>query len=238
MGPKDGAMGALERLKAALDAEHCDACHDERTCDINVARRMGLYLYAGHLLANATDEGVDETTAALEALAPSQEDIDAEGDELCAVPHITCDACNAVNWRGVAERPCGACGAALPRPTLDEFTAAYVACALWSSTDESDDSGGRPMDDTYGADDIAPETLARMVADCADFQRDNAADGVSIAGRATCAGHDFWLTRNDHGAGFWDGDWPDDAGERLTKASKPYGSFDLYIGDDGQVHGS
>ena len=21
------------------------------------------------------------------------------------------------------------------------------------------------------------------------------------------AGHDFWLTRNGHGAGFWDGDW-------------------------------
>ena len=22
-------------------------------------------------------------------------------------------------------------------------------------------------------------------------------------------GHDFWLTRNGHGAGFWDGDWDD-----------------------------
>lgn len=23
------------------------------------------------------------------------------------------------------------------------------------------------------------------------------------------AGHDLWLTRNGHGAGFWDGDWRD-----------------------------
>jgi hypothetical protein len=22
-------------------------------------------------------------------------------------------------------------------------------------------------------------------------------------------GHDFWLTRQGHGAGFWDGDWPE-----------------------------
>lgn len=29
------------------------------------------------------------------------------------------------------------------------------------------------------------------------------------------AGHDFWFTRNHHGAGFWDGDWGDD-GRELT----------------------
>jgi len=44
------------------------------------------------------------------------------------------------------------------------------------------------------------------------------------------------MTRNGHGAGFWDGDWPDD-GDRLTKASEAYGTFDLYVGDDGEIHG-
>jgi len=62
----------------------------------------------------------------------------------------------------------------------------------------------------------------------------NAAD---IAGECDRAGHDFWLTRNGHGAGFWDGDWPDDAGGRLTEASKKYGEFNLYVGDDGLIHG-
>ena len=117
--------------------------------------------------------------------------------------------------------------------TLDTFTAAYVECALWSSTDESTPSGGYPMDDNYSAEDIAPECLAEMVADCAKFQAENAAD---IDGDYEQAGHDFWLTRNGHGAGFWDGDWPENAGERLTKASKAFGTCTLYIGDNDSIY--
>ena len=48
--------------------------------------------------------------------------------------------------------------------------------------------------------------------------------------------HDFWLTRNKHGAGFWDGDWAPEVGKRLTDAAHAYGSCDLYVGDDGMVH--
>ena len=50
------------------------------------------------------------------------------------------------------------------------------------------------------------------------------------------AGHDFWLTRNHHGAGFWDGDWPEDVDEKLTEASHSWGEMDLYVGDDGRVY--
>jgi hypothetical protein len=52
---------------------------------------------------------------------------------------------------------------------LDEFFTAYIEAALWSSTDESDDSGGEPLDKHYDETDIAPETLAKMGADCAAF---------------------------------------------------------------------
>jgi hypothetical protein len=44
------------------------------------------------------------------------------------------------------------------------------------------------------------------------------------------------LTRNGHGAGFWDGDWPQTVGQRLTKAAKIYGSVDLVIGKDGLIY--
>jgi hypothetical protein len=47
-------------------------------------------------------------------------------------------------------------------------------------------------------------------------------------------GHDFWLTRNGHGAGFWDGDWPEEVGKRLTEASKKYGEVYLYV-QDGKI---
>lgn len=123
---------------------------------------------------------------------------------------------------------------------LDVFTAAYVAAALWSSTDESDECGGEPMDSNYGVEDIAPQTLDEMREDCAAFQRDNAAE-LERAARVkpgydlSQAGHDFWLTRNRHGAGFWDRGIGS-AGEILTKAAHAWGSVDLYIGDDGKVH--
>lgn len=118
---------------------------------------------------------------------------------------------------------------------LDDFLNAYIECALWSSTDNADDSGGAPLDDNFDETDIAPETLRQMQADCRDFLEANAADLATIdAGQA---GHDFWLTRNGHGAGFWDRGLGE-LGERLSKASDAYGSFDLYVGDDGQIHGS
>lgn len=117
--------------------------------------------------------------------------------------------------------------------TLDEFTRAYIACALWSTNDESDESGGVPIDNNYGPEHLHPETLARMVTDCAEFQANHESD---IVGCEEHAGHDFWLTRNNHGAGFWDGDWEEDAGERLDKACEGYGTCDLYIGDDGLIY--
>ena len=48
---------------------------------------------------------------------------------------------------------------------------------------------------------------------------------------------DLWLTRNRHGAGFWECDHCDEAqGEALTNASEALGDFELYIGDDGKIY--
>jgi hypothetical protein len=134
--------------------------------------------------------------------------------------------------------------------SLDLFTAAYVECALWSSTDngyrgknhpdndpDGENTGGDPLDKNYSVDDIAPETLAEMIADCAAFQKAHEGDIAGGLSRPR-AGHDFWLTRNGHGCGFWDGDWPEPQATRLTEAAEAFGSYDLYVGDDGKVHGS
>lgn len=117
--------------------------------------------------------------------------------------------------------------------TLDTFTRSYIEAALWSSMDNSDDQGGEPLDANFSLADIAPDTLARIEADCRAFQRDNAAD---IGHEFERSGHDFWLTRNHHGAGFWDGDWQHDAGKRLTAASHAAGEFGLSVGDNGLLH--
>jgi hypothetical protein len=119
----------------------------------------------------------------------------------------------------------------------DEFIDGYLTCALWSSTDESTPSGGYPLDQNYGPDDIAPESRAKMEEDCKAFLAANLDD--IPADKMGAAGHDFWLTRNGHGAGFWDrghGYYPEGAGQRLTDAAHTFGESNLYIGDDGKIH--
>lgn len=49
------------------------------------------------------------------------------------------------------------------------------------------------------------------------------------------AGYDFWLTRNGHGAGFWESEWGK-PGAILDKAAKAFGEADLYVGDDGLIY--
>lgn len=49
-------------------------------------------------------------------------------------------------------------------------------------------------------------------------------------------GHDFWLTRNHHGAGFWDRGLSNGRGKILTDIAHSFGELILYVGDDGQIH--
>lgn len=119
---------------------------------------------------------------------------------------------------------------------LDQFTEAYCEAALWSTSNlDYDGENDEPefLDGKYGICDIAPETLAKIIADCQKFQAENAQ--WLTEDNLTQAGHDFWLTRQGHGSGFWDGDWPEDAGKAMTEASKRFGGVDLYPAD-GQIH--
>jgi hypothetical protein len=79
-----------------------------------------------------------------------------------------------------------------------------------------------------------------MANDCDQFREDVRELSPScremIDANPDRAGHDFWLTRNGHGCGFWDGDWPEPAATILTNASNACGECDLYIGDDGRIY--
>ena len=119
---------------------------------------------------------------------------------------------------------------------MNEFLTAYITCALWSSNDESRDDGGDPLDDNYSRDDLAIECLESMAVDCAAFE---SLFGGLFKGHESQAGHDFWLTRNGHGAGFWDRcDLYEShtAAMALSDAAKACGEVDLYVGDDKLVY--
>jgi len=116
---------------------------------------------------------------------------------------------------------------------IDTFIASYVETALWSSTDDE----GTPLDENYGPQDIAPATLREMAKDCVSFLEHHGELVAESGLSPKRAGHDFWLTRNRHGEGFWD-EGLGRVGDELTDAAHAYGSFDLYVGSDDLIHGS
>lgn len=135
------------------------------------------------------------------------------------------------------------------------FFQAYLEAALWSSTISEpgyDDDGegdtaepgerdGDNFDKHFSTSDFDPEFLEVLEAHCLSFWSRIACFVPHETGRPngretgpSQAGHDFWLTQNGHGAGFWDGDWPV-YGEMFTKVAKGYPEMHLFITESEMV---
>jgi len=138
---------------------------------------------------------------------------------------------------------------------VDDVLDGYLEAALFTGTDETDpdSTGGEPLDKNYSTDDFSKATVAKARKDVEKFLGEmeiaiamihdefEAADKMYEAREYDSGnvGHDFWMTRNGHGVGFWDR--PDEMyGKRLAKEltsiSKKYGEVYTYIGDDGEIH--
>lgn len=120
------------------------------------------------------------------------------------------------------------------------FYRSYVGTALWSSHDDDD----HMLDANYDISDLSDDTREKMLRNCASFYARNRwhihcedaplsreFEGSIAAREASMAGHDFWLNHNGHGAGFWDGDWPEPAATVLDKAARKYRELDLFVID-------
>lgn len=109
---------------------------------------------------------------------------------------------------------------------LDSFTAEYLEAIEWLLDEEID------RDTIKG---FAPSAIEQAKADCEAFQEANAEDLEAYQDATGCTGGvDLWLTRNRHGAGFWDRGLGD-LGKRLTDAAR-LGECDSYQGDDGLIY--
>ena len=111
-----------------------------------------------------------------------------------------------------------------------------VATLLWSTVD----GDGNPLD---SGDYEASEKLKTSLA--ADFQEflDSLPEGFNAEdhyiGSSDIDGmleHDYILTRNHHGAGFWDGDWGKEMGGKLTTLAHHKPGIEAYVGDDGLIY--
>lgn len=118
--------------------------------------------------------------------------------------------------------------------SLDAFTQAYIAAMFWTDCGpDSEDMSGATFAE------LAPDALDTIKADCAAWQAENAAllaqaYAVPGYGDETHVGHDYWLTRNGHGTGFWDRGLGA-LGDLLSAACRGREVW-TYRGDDGLIY--
>lgn len=106
----------------------------------------------------------------------------------------------------------------------------YVTAALWSSHVD-----GEPADQFELSTDSYQALVERYKAHVAELDPEIVRRITEMDAWESFA-HDLWLTCEGHGAGFWDGGWPVDLGEYLTKFSEDRRSdASFFIGDDGQL---
>lgn len=142
---------------------------------------------------------------------------------------------------------------------LQDFIDGYIHCAMWANLlvyecehgenaydcDECDVNeiapDLEPADATLGEydDSLSASARRQVERDCRDFVAHNIFDLMACGLDSEQCGHDFALTRNRHGAGFWDrksrGTAADAALDRLTEASHAYGTQDFIVVYNGVV---
>lgn len=121
---------------------------------------------------------------------------------------------------------------------MDTFETQFFETLLWQALnihDENGESTGERIEDRFYVSDLDPLAVAELKAELEDFTEE-ACEMLDAEGNGDAHdAHIFCLTRNRHGAGFWDGDYPT-YGEALTEMSHGYGEIHLYVGDDGRLY--
>lgn len=111
-----------------------------------------------------------------------------------------------------------------------------VETLLWSEHTEQ----GESLDSLYHVDHIDQSVIDELSEDVTNFL-DLVIDSHDtrlwelVKEDPEQAGHDFILSRNRHGAGFWDRG-NGDVGELLHKYAVTFGEISLYVGDDGFLY--
>jgi hypothetical protein len=97
---------------------------------------------------------------------------------------------------------------------IAEIVKHYLHAALW--TEELD---------SFDLEDIHANSVAQATEDCKSFVEK--AGSLLNEINEEQIGHDFWLTRNGHGAGFWDRGLGE-VGDKLTEICKEFKGKDVF----------
>lgn len=112
------------------------------------------------------------------------------------------------------------------------MTAGYLDAIYFTDTGEDD----QPAADTP----LADAARGQALRDCTHFVEVAERAGLlepyfEIGGTPETLGIDLWLTRNRHGAGFWDRGHGQ-VGDKLTELARAEGERYAYEGDDGRLY--
>ena len=115
----------------------------------------------------------------------------------------------------------------------DDYASRVEAAALhalvWSETDDE----GNPLAWQHTAADVKGGDRRAFYGQVRDFLALCEREGVQLEDLDPGqVGHDFTLTRNGHGAGFWDRGLGE-RGDRLTDLCRPYGTAALFVDSSG-----
>lgn len=106
--------------------------------------------------------------------------------------------------------------------SVDSFVRAYLESAEWAGLSDEERQAFEAAEHPHWS----ADAVSTAIEECDDFRQENAAD-LELSGLTDeQAGHDFYLTRNRHGAGFWDRRLGE-IGARLTYAAHTYRRADV-----------
>lgn len=133
------------------------------------------------------------------------------------------------------ERERGLEHAGVDAATLDKIVEQYLATQLWAQVDLGQPKLDCNLDENYSIEDISPEYRDAVQVELRDVI---AAHPLAFRmwvglfnGDVGQWAHDYYLTREGHGAGFWDrfysDDWRSALGDYWTKIAESAGVADL-----------
>ena len=114
---------------------------------------------------------------------------------------------------------------------IEEILKAYLECSLWTEEERMAEEIGIGGVSIFNFDQQSKEEARNEIISFLDnvgevaYKMDN-----------MLLGHDIWLTRNNHGAGFFDRGYDKDVEAKLTDSALELGESVLYVGADGMLY--